>query len=147
MSKFSHTTIPAWILAAATVLLLSACATTPSGSTETKAVETPVAEFEPWDGNGLDIPLDGSSMEAWETSMARVEAHSAENEYKLLQNAIDWLLVYDLPSKKDMNVLITRLDGKTGREVISQVRWIKPPPAKATAPADKTVDKADSVET
>lgn len=147
MSKFSHTTIPTWILTGAAVLLLSACASTPSGSLETTADETPAVEIEPWDGNGLDIPLDGSSMEAWESSMTRVEAHTSEKEYQFLQNAIDWLLVYDLPSKNKMDILITRLDGLTGREVISRVRWIPTPPPKATKPVDGHAEKTGSVET
>ena len=52
-------------LAMVFILLLTAC----SATTSTKASEQPVAvtveePVEPWDGDGMDIPLDGSSLEA-----------------------------------------------------------------------------------
>ena len=82
-------------------------------------------EIEPWDGDGMEIPLDGSSREAWERSLARVKAHSKESTYTTLENAIDYLLVYDLESRGDFETLISRLDGQTGYEIIARTNWRK----------------------
>lgn len=83
-------------------------------------------EIEPWDGDGMEIPLDGSSREAWEKSLARVKAHSKQSTYTTLENAIDYLLVYDLESRGNFDTLISRLDGQTGYEIIARTNWRKP---------------------
>jgi len=135
MSKFSHLKIHALYLALLAALLLSGCATTATQTAEPVAEPEPVMEIEPWDGDGMEIPLDGSSMEAWNRSMARVEAYSAEKNFITLENAIDYLLVYDLAAGKDMEKLIKRLDGLTGYQVLKRVNWRKPAPGKG--PAEK----------
>ena len=121
-----------FILLLATVLLLGACATS-SREQATAQAETeaePVVEIEPWDGDGMQIPLDGSSMEAWNKSLARVKAYSSEDNYITLENSIKYLLMYDLNSYRDMDKLIVRLDGMTGYEIIGKVGWRKPAPGK-----------------
>ena len=40
--------------------------------------------------------------------------------------AVKYLLIYDLESYGDKNKLIKRLDGMTGEEVISNVKWWQP---------------------
>lgn len=135
MSKFSHFKTPHFSLALLATLLLSACATTTPETPEPVAEPEPVVEIEPWDGDGMEIPLDGSSMEAWNKSLARIEAHTDEDMFITLENAIDYLLVYDLASYKDMNKLIKRLDGQTGYEILGRVNWRKPAPGKG--PAEK----------
>ena len=47
----------------------------PQATTAEEPVKT--YEFEPWDGDGMDIPLEGSDLEAFDTSMARVKAHTS----------------------------------------------------------------------
>lgn len=74
----------------------------------------------------MEIPLDGSSREAWEKSLARVKAHSKQSTYTTLENAIDYLLVYDLESRGNFDTLISRLDGQTGYEIIARTNWRKP---------------------
>ena len=64
-------------------LLLSACVT--ASGTQT-AAEEPVAaapeeSVEPWDGDGMDIPLDGSSVEAFEKSLARVKVYASPAKF------------------------------------------------------------------
>ena len=135
MSKFSHINSLAWLAVLAAALFLSACAATTHDSGREEAEAEVVYEIEPWDGHGLEIPLDGSSIETWEASMARVKAHTTENEYNTLDNAIRYLLVYDLQSHGDMNKLIERLDGLTGYEILSKVKWRKAAPGKG--PAEK----------
>ena len=113
-------------LAATLILLLSGCATAANTETVSPEAPAPVAEvIEPWDGDGMDIPLDGSSLEAFDRYMARVKAHSTPANYTTLENAIDYLLVYDLASKRDKSKLVASLDGMTGHEVIGLVSWRK----------------------
>ena len=73
----------------------------------------------------MDIPLDGSSLEAFETSLARVKAHTSAENYTTLVNAIEYHLVYDLSAERDRAKLAANLDGMTPREVIDKVIWRK----------------------
>jgi hypothetical protein len=106
-------------------LLLSACVT--ASGTQT-AAEEPVAaapeeSVEPWDGDGMDIPLDGSSVEAFDKSLARVKVYASPANYTTLVNAIDYLMVYDLAAKRDKAKLVSHLDGLTGHQVVDRVAW------------------------
>ena len=116
-------------LAAAMLLfgLLTACSSTSATKpSEDSAAAVPVNEpVEPWDGDGMDIPLDGSSLEAFNKSLARVKAHTNASSYTTLVNAIDYLMVYDLSAKRDRAKLAANLDGLTGRQVIDKVGWQK----------------------
>jgi len=104
--------------------LLTACAGSPTQVPEQSAPAVEAEEpIEPWDGDGMDIPLDGSSLEAFERSLARVKAHSSPSNYTTLVNAIDYLVVYDLAAKRDRAKLAANLDGLTGRQVIDRVSW------------------------
>jgi len=107
--------------------LLTACAATTSAQPPSQAAAAVPAEepVEPWDGDGMDIPLDGSSLEAFDKSLARVKAHAKPSSYTTLINAIDYLLVYDLSAKRDRAKLAANLDGLTGRQVIDKVSWQK----------------------
>jgi len=120
---------------------LAACAST---APQPKADETPPApQFEPWDGDGMEIPLDGSSLEAFETSMARVKAYTTPAQYITLENSVEYLLVYDLAVRRDKAKLAAKLDGKTPYEVIEMVQWRKPAPGKSAAEkgaADATLE-------
>jgi hypothetical protein len=113
-------------LVAVLALLLSACATTSANPSAAQEPEAPAVEpVEPWDGDGMDIPLDGSSIEAFDKSLARVKAHASPKSYTTLVNAIDYLMVYDLAAKGDKAKLVSNLDGLTGHEVIDRVAWRK----------------------
>ena len=144
MSMFSHFKIAPMFLALSAALVLSACAATSTETPEPVAEPEPVMEIEPWDGDGMEIPMDGSSMEAWNRSLARVEAHTDEKTFITFENAIDYLLVYDLASYKDMNKLIKRLDGLTGYEIMSRINWRKPAPGKG--PAEKGAADAKTID-
>lgn len=120
------------------VTLTAACAGQQSQKVDSAATDKQgetVYEFEPWEGDGLEIPLDGSSREAWATSMARVKAHTSGANYITLENAIEYLLVYDLAAQRDFDKLIGRLDGLTGYQVLARINWRKPAPGKG--PAEK----------
>ena len=80
---------------------------------------------EDFEGDGMDIPLDGTSMEAFDASLARVKKHTSEANYTTLTNAIDFLLFYDLTVKQNKEKLVAGLNGLTGNEVIARVPWGK----------------------
>jgi len=128
-------------LAVTTAIFLVACAAPQSKShegSEQTVANAPDQLAEPevidtYEGDGMDIPLDGSSLEAFDVSMARVKRHSTESSYITLENAIGYLLVYDLQVRRDKEKLVAKLDGLTGYEVVAKVGWRKPPPGKSKA--------------
>ena len=135
MSTFSQTRIAGWLSILAAASILASCASTAPEKAPEKPEPEPVIEVEPWEGDGMTIPMDGSSMEAWNYSMARVKAHTSDGEYESLENAIEYLLLYDLAAQRKMEKLIGRLDGLTAYEIIGRVAWRLPAPGKG--PAEK----------
>jgi len=77
------------------------------------------------EATGLDIVMDGSSLEAFEKSMEQVKETSTAAEYKALKGALDYLLLYDLGAKRNKAKLAERLNGRTGNEIIKRVGWGK----------------------
>ncbi len=138
MNTMLQTRIPLILASLLATLLLTACASTTGEQTvaQAEAQPEPVCEYEPWEGDGMQIPLDGSSMEAWNCSLERVKAYSDEDTFLTLENAIKYQLMYDLKSYRDMNKLIERHDGMTGYEIIGQVGWRKPAPGKGMPEKD-----------
>lgn len=129
-------------LVAGLSLGLAACTATPT-QPEPEAEVAKVYEFEPWEGDGMEIPLDGSSLEAFETSLARVQAHTSPENYATLVNGIEYLLVYDLAARRDRAKLASHLDGLTPYQVLERVGWRKPAPGKSQVEkgaADATID-------
>ena len=135
------------------VIFLTACAVPQSkSSAESDPVAADASEqtsepevIDTYEGDGMELPLDGSSLDAWDASMARVKRHSTEASYTTLENAIDYLLVYDLEVQRDKEKLAAKLDGLTGYEVVDKVMWRKPPPGKGNA--DKKTDDAGIIDT
>ena len=135
------------VLALLASLSLAGCAASGPQAAEGKAAETASATeqpVEPWDGDGMEIPLDGSSTEAWNRSLARVKEHVDEDTYTTLENAIDYLLLYDIGARNDREQLISRLDGMTGYEILAKVRWRAPRPG--TGPAEKDSKEASLID-
>jgi len=115
-------------------LLLTACsASQPVATPDTK--NTPTAKVAPddYEGDGMEIPLDGTSLPSFYASLAQVKAHTTPESYQTLENAIDYLLFYDLGAKRDREKLAARLNGLTGYEVIAKVGWRRPAPGKGNA--------------
>lgn len=81
------------------------------------------AEAAPAGSPGMSLPFDGKSTEAFEKSLAKIEAETTAAEYTTVQNALDYLLVYDLAARGDRDVLYQRLDGKTPNDVLDMVKW------------------------
>lgn len=129
-------------VAAMAAAILAACAAQPP-QPEPESPPEKVYSFEPWEGDGMDIPLDGSSLEAFETSLARVEAHTTPDDYTTLRNAIEYLLVYDLSANRDRARLAANLDGLTPREVIAKVNWGVKRPGNTSAERRRANDTLD----
>lgn len=72
---------------------------------------------------GMHMAFDGSSTEAFEKSMESIQAETTEAEFTTVQNAIDYLLVYDLAARGNPEVLYKRLDGKTPADMLRTVNW------------------------
>jgi hypothetical protein len=139
------------ILAATAVLLLAACATTqPQATDVTKQAPADAAEpaeeaeiVDGFEGDGMEIPLNGSSLAAFEASLARVKRHSSETDYSALEGAIEYLLVYEIGLNGNREKLAAQLDGHTGNQVIEMVGWRTPAKEKRKAEkaaSDTTVE-------
>jgi hypothetical protein len=113
---------------------LAACATMPGNSEEPPAPEPVVIEFERWEGDPLDMPIDGSTPEAFERTLARYKDCATPEQYEGLLDAIDYLLIYDIGAQRDRDILASRLDGLTVREVYDRVNWHRAPSDKPAEP-------------
>jgi hypothetical protein len=118
------------------VFLLSACASTEPGKQETSNAQQDTQQaatpqgpdadvVELYNGDGMLMPLDGSSLEAFNASLAKVERNTSTKSYTTLKNAIEYHLAYDLSVRQDRELLVKKLDGKTGYEIVEKVRWQK----------------------
>ena len=79
---------------------------------------------------GMYVPVDGSSLEAFNNSLEKIKEQTRIPEYTTLTGAIDYLMVYDLSAKKDRARLAKNLDGLTGAEIVDRVEWRKNPSGK-----------------
>lgn len=74
---------------------------------------------------GMQIPVDGSSEEAFDESLEAIGKQATKAEFTTLNNAIDYLLVYDLSAKRNRAKLAANLDGLTGEQILDRVQWRK----------------------
>jgi hypothetical protein len=111
---------------ALTVLLLAAFSSATLGQPVTDAEieeKTKAAIAAKEYSEGMSIPVDGSSLEAFESSMEKIKAETTEKEFTTLQNALDYLLIYDLGARRNKEKLASNLDGLTGAEIVERVQW------------------------
>jgi hypothetical protein len=131
------------------VLALAACTAPVGKSPEAESAKATVAAPEVevvdnFEGDGMEIPLDGSSVEAFDASLALVKKHSSESNYVTLRKAISYLMAFDVSVRNDRSRLADRLNGLNGYEVIAKVDLQKPPARRSNvkkgAADAKTVD-------
>ena len=77
------------------------------------------------EATGLDLSVDGSSLEAFNKSLEKIGETATESQYITLKNSIEYLLVYDLALKQDRTKLAAKLDGMTGWQIIDKIKWRK----------------------
>ena len=98
-----------------------------AAANDTAAAEqaAPAEKAAPRFSAGMQIPVDGTSLESFEASLAEIKGQATPEEYETLEGAIQYLLVYDLSAKKDKTKLAANLNGKTGEEIVGRVNWGK----------------------
>ena len=87
--------------------------------TEAAPAEKPAPKF----SAGMQIPVDGTSLETFEASLAEIKSKATAAEYQSLENAVQYLMVYDLSAKRDKAKLAANLNGQTGEEIVNRVKW------------------------
>ena len=92
---------------------------------EEMQVESEDAQDGTEEPTGLNIVMDGSSLDAWNQSMEEVKEVGGPKEHAQLQDAFDYLLMFDIGAKNDPETLASRLDGLTGNEILKRVRYRK----------------------
>lgn len=128
---------PVMLLAMLAGFLLAGCATQPAAESRSAAAEPepePAYVAPPSDRYGMEIPLDGSSLEAWERSLVSVKAHSTPEDYNVLTSAIEYLLMFDLGARRDPATLAKRLNGLNGYQVVDRVHRLRAPGRARTPP-------------
>ena len=90
--------------------------------TEAAIADAQDSQAEP---TGLNIPMDGTSLEAWNQSMEKVKEVGGQREYNRLQDAFDYLLMFDIGAKNNPATLASRLNGLTGNEILKRVAYRK----------------------
>lgn len=94
---------------------------------------------------GMQIPVDGTSLESFEASLADIKTKAKEDEYTSLEGAIKYLMVYDLSAQRNKTKLAANLNGLTGEEIVNQVGWLQSPrSSKAKSKSDQAKAKQES---
>jgi hypothetical protein len=68
----------------------------------------------------MNRPLDGSSVEAFESGLAQVKSLVPPEDYDKIQSALDWMLFYDFSVAGSKSKLYAKLDGETPLEIIAR---------------------------
>jgi len=122
MSKFALTSATAAMMS---LFLVTACADE-SADKESSSSATSAAEQEAASQNSvMDQPVDFSSAENVEKSFANIRQQAGDSSAKKLENAMDYMMFYDLEVKRNKEVLNKKLDGKTPNEIIAMVKRFK----------------------
>jgi hypothetical protein len=119
------TKVAAAVAAPGTDALAAPAAAPVAGSPAELAAKTSPATATPRFGPGMQIPVDGTSLDAFEQSLAGIKEKTTTPEYITLTNAIDYLMVYYLEAKRDRTKLALYLNGKTGEQIVGMVAWGK----------------------
>lgn len=68
----------------------------------------------------MDRPFDGSSLEAFEQGLRELESSVSSTEFRRLNSALNYLLLYDIGARSNWAVLYSRLDGQSANQIIAQ---------------------------
>ena len=126
MPKFVLTSVSTALV----TLFLSTAFAEESTDTETASPGTPATEpvaetaVETGDRQNsiMDQPVDFSSPENVEKTLAAIRQQAGEKAAGRVNNAIGYLIVYDLSVKRDKDKLYKKLNGKTPNEILALVR-------------------------
>ena len=107
------------------LFLVNACA---EDSNDTEAVAKQVVVTEDAAGAGeqgntiMDQPLNFSTPEDVEKSLQKVRDQAGDKAYKNLDNAMKYVLYYDLSLKNNKEEMYKKLNGKTPSEIIQMMK-------------------------
>jgi len=126
MRKILLTSVPATVVA---LFLVTACAeestdtnTTAAATSATEAVATETAAAPNAATQSImDQPVDFTSPESVEQTLQAIRQQAGEGKANSVNNALGYLLVYDLSVNRNKNKLYQKLDGKTPNEIITMM--------------------------
>ena len=107
------------------LFLVNACA---EDSNDTEAVAKQVVVTEDATGSGeqgntiMDQPVNFSTPEDVEKSLLKVRDQAGDNAYKNLNNAMKYILYYDLSLKNNKEEMYKKLNGKTPSEIMQMMK-------------------------
>ena len=122
MRKTLFTSITTGIMA---LFLMNACA---EDSNDTEAVAKQAVVTEDATGTGeqgnaiMDQPVNFSTPEDVEKSLQKVRDQAGDKAYKNLDNAMKYILYYDLGLKNNKEKMYKKLNGKTPSEIIQMMK-------------------------
>lgn len=70
----------------------------------------------------MNQPVDFSTAEAMEASLRKIAEQESDKARKTVENAMQYVLVYDLSVGGDKQKLYKKLDGITPKEIIAKMR-------------------------
>lgn len=88
----------------------------PAGETK-QATDTPASDM-----SIMDQPVDFSTPEDVEKTIAAVKANAGEAAARNLNNAMKYILMYDLSLSMNKEKMYQKLNGSTPNEIIAQVK-------------------------
>jgi len=140
-------------LSALAIMMLAACTSQQSDTKDEVSKPAKTAEaaqtgpdadvIENYGGDGMKIPLDGTSLATFDASMEKIKRNTEPKSYKTLSNAIEYLLVYDMGVKGNKEALASKLNGLNGYDILGKVGWRRAAPGKGDAEigaADAKID-------
>ena len=104
------------------LFLISACAEETGDLSATATGAESSQSSSQQDATVMKQPVDFSSPEAFEKTMQNIRDIEGDKTYKKLNNAMQYLMVYDLSLKNDKENLYKKLDGMTPEQIISETR-------------------------
>ena len=93
----------------------------PESETEASSAATQAENTVEEEVSIMDVPLDGSSIEAFTAGLEELDKNASEEDYRRVMSALDYLLFYDIGAKRDKAKLYSRLNGKSPNQILEKV--------------------------
>lgn len=70
----------------------------------------------------MNQPMDFSTADAMEASLQKITEQEGDSTRKIVENAMQYILIYDLSLGGDEDKMYKKLNGKTPREIIAKIK-------------------------